>query len=60
MKSLPEAEVFDSLLGWETKASGLTVALITDGLSGIVASKDLFLKGKEVSTFWEGVVSGYL
>ena len=59
MKSLPEAEVFVSLFDCETKASGLTMALITDSLSGIVASKDLFQKRKVVSTFCEGGVVGF-
>ena len=59
MKSLPKAEVFVSLLDCETRTFGLTVALKTDSLSGIVASKDLFLKGKVVSTFCEGGVIGF-
>ena len=55
MKSLPEAVAFQLHLGQETEAFGLTVALITDGLSGIVTSKDLFVEEKVVYTFCEGV-----
>ena len=67
MKSLPWVEVFVSVLGTrefflvacETETFGLTMALRTDGLLGIVASKDLFQKGKVVSTFSEGGVVGF-
>ena len=51
MKSLPKSEAFEPHLDVETEASGLAVALKTDGLLGIVASKDLFQKGKVVFTF---------
>ena len=50
VKSVPKSEAFETPLG-ETEASGLAVALKTDGLSGIVAARDLFRKGKVVFTF---------
>ena len=50
------------MVACETETFGLTMASITDGLLGIVASRDLFLEGKvgslKESTFTEdGVVS---
>ena len=60
MKSLPMSEAFETPLDGETEASGLAVALKTDSLLGIVPSQDLFLKGKVVTTFSEGVVVGFL
>ena len=60
MKSFPESEAFELRFGWETEASGLAVVLKKDGLLGIVASKDLFWKGKVVFTFCQGDVSGFL
>ena len=47
---MPETEACQTPFG-ETEAFGLTVALKTDDLSGVVASSDLFLKGKVVATF---------
>ena len=56
---MPETEACETPCG-ETEASGLTLAFKIDDLSGVVASSDLFLKGKVVSTFLEGNVSGLL
>ena len=50
VKSVPRSEACETPFG-ETEVSGLALALKTDDLSGVVASSDLFLKGKVASTF---------